>query len=45
VSALRLCVSSRLVVEAMQQNGRNEQAVIQRALGALDSVEKIAAAS
>jgi len=41
VSALRLCVSSRLVVEAMQQNGRNEQAVIQRALGALDKVGQV----
>jgi hypothetical protein len=32
VSALRLCVSSRLVLEAMLQNGSNAQAVIQRAL-------------
>ncbi len=38
VSALRLCVSSRLIVEAMQQNGCNEQAVIARALKALDKV-------
>lgn len=36
VSALRLCVSARLIVEATQQNGRNEQAVIARALKALD---------
>lgn len=41
VSALRLCVSSRLVVEAMQQNGRNEQAVIARALQALDKVARL----
>jgi hypothetical protein len=38
VSALRLCVSSRLIVEATQQNGRNEQTVIARALKALDKV-------
>jgi hypothetical protein len=42
VSALRLCVSSRLVVEAMQDNGKNEQAVIQRALAALDQVVRVA---
>ncbi len=42
VSALRLCVSSRLVVEAMQGNGKNEQAVIQRALAALARVVQIA---
>jgi hypothetical protein len=40
VSALRMCVSSRLIVEAMQQNGRNEQAVIERALRALDQVAR-----
>ncbi|MEI7843457.1 MAG: hypothetical protein WCI39_10555 [Gallionellaceae bacterium] len=42
VSALRLCVSSRLVVEAMHENGKNEQVVIQRALAALDQVAQIA---
>jgi len=42
VSALRLCVSSRLVVEAMQQNGRNQKVVIERALKALDKVAKLA---
>ncbi|MDP2805496.1 MAG: hypothetical protein Q8O24_06090 [Gallionellaceae bacterium] len=42
VSALRLCVSSRLVVEAMQGNGKNEQAVIQRALEALNQVVRVA---
>jgi hypothetical protein len=36
VSALRLCASARLIVEATQQNRRNEQAVIARALKALD---------
>lgn len=36
VSALRLCASARLVVEATQQNGHNAQAVIERALKALD---------
>lgn len=41
ISALRLCVSSRLVVEAMQQSGKNEQAVIQRALNTLNEVAKI----
>ena len=41
VSALRLCVSSRLIVEAMQQNGRNEQAVIGRALRALDKTAQL----
>lgn len=45
VSALRLCVSSRLVVEAMQQNGRNEQVVIRRALRALDKVAQLVRAS
>jgi hypothetical protein len=33
---LRLCASARLIVEATQQNRRNEQAVIARALKALD---------
>lgn len=41
VSALRMCVSSRLIVEAMQQNGRNEQAVIARALKALDKISQL----
>lgn len=41
ISALRLCVSSRLIVEAMQQNGRNEQAVIQRGLNTFTEVAKL----
>jgi hypothetical protein len=41
VSALRLCVSSRLVVAAVQQNAGNQQAVIQRALRALDQVARL----
>ena len=41
VSALRMCLSSRLIVEAMQQNGRNQQAVIDRALKALDKVARL----
>ena len=41
ISALRLCMSSRLIVEAMEQNGRNQQVVINRALKALDKVAKI----
>lgn len=41
VSALRLCASSRLIVEAVQQNGRNEAAVIARALDALDQVARV----
>ena len=36
VSALRLCVSARLVVEATAEEGRHESAVIERALAALD---------
>jgi hypothetical protein len=40
-SALRLCMSSRLIVEAMEQNGRNQQLVINRALKALDKIAEI----
>lgn len=36
VSALRLCVSSRLIVEATSQGGRNTAIVIARAMAALD---------
>ena len=36
VSALRLCASARLVVEATAQGGRDAHAVIERALAALD---------
>lgn len=36
VSALRLCASARLVVEATAQGGRNAPAVIEKALAALD---------
>jgi hypothetical protein len=36
VSALRLCVSSRLIVEATAQRGRNAAVVIARAMAALD---------
>jgi hypothetical protein len=38
VSALRLCVSSRLIVEAVQQNDTNHQTVIQLAISSLDKV-------
>ncbi len=38
VSALRMCVSSRLIVEAMQENGNNQQAMITRMLKALDKI-------
>jgi len=41
VSALRMCVSSRLIVEAMHQNGNNQQLIISRALAALDRVGAI----
>jgi hypothetical protein len=44
VSALRMCVSSRLIVEAMHQNGNNQQLIIGRAIGALDKVAGIVAA-
>jgi hypothetical protein len=36
VSALRLCASARLVVEALAEDGRNASAVIEKALAALD---------
>ena len=38
VSALRLCVSSRTIVDAVQQYGSNHQVVIQRAISSLDKV-------
>ena len=41
VSALRICASSRLIVEAAQHNGRDEQVVIKRALRALDKVAQL----
>ncbi len=41
VSALRLCVSARLVVEATVEEGRHEAAVIARALAALDKTALI----
>ncbi|TAJ83669.1 MAG: hypothetical protein EPO42_00210 [Gallionellaceae bacterium] len=41
VSALRICASSRLVVEAMRRNGSNEQAVLARARHALDQVARL----
>ena len=41
VSALRLCVSSRLIVEAMEQNGKNQQVVIERALAAMDKIARL----
>ena len=44
VSALRLCVSSRLLVEATQNNGKNYRAVIERAITALNKVAQHARA-
>lgn len=38
VSALRLCMSTRLVVEATAQGGRKASAVIERALAVLDKI-------
>ena len=38
VSALRLCASTRLVVEATAWGGRRSSAVIERALAALDKI-------
>lgn len=38
VSALRLCVSSRLIVEATLQGGRNTAMVIARAMAVLDKI-------
>lgn len=38
VSALRLCISARLIAEALSAQGQGESAVIARALGALDKV-------
>lgn len=38
VSALRICLSARLIVEATIDNGENAEQVIQRALCVLDSV-------
>ncbi len=45
VSTLRMCASSRLVVEAVQQNGGDEQLVIKRALRALDKVAQLVQAA
>lgn len=42
VSALRLCASARLIVEATAQAGRNAAAVIERALAALDKTALLA---
>ena len=42
VSALRLCVSTRLVVEATVAGGRHARAVIERALAALDKTALVA---
>lgn len=42
VSALRLCASARLIVEATAQAGRNATAVIERALAALDKTALLA---
>lgn len=41
VSALRLCASSRLIVEAAAKDGANSMAVIQRALAALDKTASL----
>lgn len=38
VSALRLCISSRLIVEATTQSGENATIVIARAMAALDKI-------
>ncbi|HCE10402.1 MAG TPA: hypothetical protein DEQ40_17715, partial [Oxalobacteraceae bacterium] len=42
VSAVRLCASARLIVEATAQNGRHAAAVIQRALATLDKAAMLA---
>jgi hypothetical protein len=41
VSALRLCISSRLIVEALQNHGRSKQEVIGRIKNALESVAQL----
>jgi hypothetical protein len=41
VSALRLCVGARIVVEAVQRNASDHQAVIRRALTSLDKVAQL----
>ena len=38
ISALRMCVSSRMIVEATQNNGKNYQQVIDRAIKALNKI-------
>ncbi|MBZ0091757.1 MAG: hypothetical protein K8F27_06000 [Sulfuricellaceae bacterium] len=43
VSALRLCLSARLIVEATAQNGLNASKIIERALAVLDKTARIAA--
>jgi hypothetical protein len=45
VSALRLCLSARLLVEATRDAGSNAQAVIERALTVLDKTHHILLAS
>ena len=42
VSAVRVCASARLIVEASAQNGRDAAAVIQRALATLDKAAMLA---
>jgi hypothetical protein len=42
VSALRLCLSSRLIVDALSQNGRGPEAVIAEAIGILDKAARLA---
>jgi hypothetical protein len=41
LSALRICVSSRLVVAALHRNGNSQQLIIDQALGVLDKVAGI----
>jgi hypothetical protein len=42
VSALRLCVSARLIVEAVANDGVGATAVIERAMAALDKTAQLA---
>jgi hypothetical protein len=42
VSALRLCVSSRLIVDAVSPKGRGAEAVIGEALAVLDKAALLA---
>jgi hypothetical protein len=41
LSALRICVSSRMVVAALHRNGNSQQLIIEQALGVLDKVAGI----